>query len=379
MRAPAALAALAIGVLGAGAQAFAQSAPPTIGPGGCFDPTQSNADFEAYGPTDVTVQAGNNTVTANENGAGTVTVFKYPDPSLYNQIKFFAVSRDEHGVVHTRFPNEGAFLGVSWTAHGKTGFAWLRDWRAKQGWASQDLPVPVTTWRSPAALGLTVTSTDLAPPGGAAFVRNVVVRRSKRSPVRAVTVFAFANFNPVANHVALLPIDDWCTPGTDGQSAYDAPTHAAVTSWSGTDQATGTQRAISVAFGLDRADSSHEVGQDGHDPATDGTGGPDGFDQAAAAPHKLGGQNTATGQTTATFARVLRLGRSRRAAVQVIAAGGTDAATALGALRQARTQAFAAQLAAERRDWRAFLKHTKLPKGAPKRVVEVAKRSLISL
>src|SRR3954468_15409300 len=126
MRATAALAALAIAVVGAGAHAFAQSAPPTIGPGGCFDPPQSNADFEAYGPTDVTVQAGNNRVTANENAAGTVTVFKYPDPSLYNQVKYFAVSRDEHGVVHTRFPNEGAFAGISWTAGGRTGFAWLR-------------------------------------------------------------------------------------------------------------------------------------------------------------------------------------------------------------------------------------------------------------
>src|SRR3954469_1598175 len=123
MRATPALAALAIAILGAAVQASAQTAPPTIGPGGCYDPTQSNADFEAYGPTDVTVQAGNNRVTANENRAGTVTVFKYPDPSLYNQIKYFAVSRDGHGVVHTRFPNEGAFVGVSWTAHGRSGFA----------------------------------------------------------------------------------------------------------------------------------------------------------------------------------------------------------------------------------------------------------------
>src|SRR3954468_23256469 len=140
MRAPAALAALAIAVLGAGAQAFAQSAPPTIGPGGCFDPTQSNADFEAYGPTDVTAQAGNNHVTVNENAAGTLTVLKYPNPSLYNQIKYFAVSRDDKGIVHTRFLNEGSFLGLRWRTKAGPGFTWLRDWRATQGWDSPDLP-----------------------------------------------------------------------------------------------------------------------------------------------------------------------------------------------------------------------------------------------
>src|SRR5947199_10676697 len=107
------VAGVALALLLAG-DAQAVPPPPSLGPGGCYDPTQSNADFEAYGPTDVTVQAGNNRVTANENGAGTVTVFKYPDPSLFNQIKYFAVSRDAKGVVHTRFPNEGSFAWLAW-------------------------------------------------------------------------------------------------------------------------------------------------------------------------------------------------------------------------------------------------------------------------
>src|SRR3954464_13101197 len=102
-------------VLWAAPSAVAFSLPPTLGPGGCYDPTQSNADFEAYGPTDVNAQAGNNRVTVNENAAGTITVFKYPNPSLYNQIKFLAVSRDAKGVVHTRFPNEGSFAGLGWS------------------------------------------------------------------------------------------------------------------------------------------------------------------------------------------------------------------------------------------------------------------------
>src|SRR5438093_13054965 len=94
-------------------QAF--TAPPTLGPGGCYDPTQSNADFEAYGPTDVNAQAGNNRMTVNENAAGTITVLKYPNPSLYNQIKYFTLSRDARGRVRTRFPNDGSFAGIGWT------------------------------------------------------------------------------------------------------------------------------------------------------------------------------------------------------------------------------------------------------------------------
>src|SRR3954470_12003746 len=109
MRARGALPSIVAAIAAAPAPASAAAAlPPTLGPGGCYDPTQSNADFEAYGPTDVNVQAGNNRGPVTENAAGTTTVFKYPNPSLYNQIKYFAVSRAGAGRVHTRFPNEGS-------------------------------------------------------------------------------------------------------------------------------------------------------------------------------------------------------------------------------------------------------------------------------
>jgi hypothetical protein len=369
---------LALALLPAGpAQAFA--VPPTLGPGGCYDPTQSNADFEAYGPTDVSAQAGNNRVTVNENAAGTITVFKYPNPSLYNQVKYFAVSRDADGRVHNRFPNEGSFAGIRWQTRHGTGFTWLRDWPATQGWDSSDLPVPVTRYRSPSSLGLSVTVFDLAPPGTDAFVREVWVTRSRRSPVRQASITHFANFNPVASHVPLLPIGDWCLPGSDQHAAYDRSAHAVVNSWNGIDQATGKPASVAVAFGFDRPDTSHQVGQDGYDPAVGGVGGPDGYDQARTRPYELGGDTVADGQTTGALSRVLHFDHAGRAVERVVIAGGASAGGALAALRGARAASFARELAAEQSDWRGFLSHAWLPGGAPHRVTEVAKRSLISV
>lgn len=361
------------------AQAAAISPPPTFGPGGCYDPTQSNADFEAYGPTDVNVQAGNNRVTVNDNGAGTTTVFKYPNPSLYNQVKYFTVSRDAHGHVHTRFPNEGTFAGIRWQTRHGTGFSWLRSWHTTQGWDSPDAPVPVTRYRSPIRLGLSVTVIDLAPPGTSTFVREVWVRRARRSPVRRAALVYFANLNPVANHTPFLPIDDWCKPGSDQASAYDRSTHAVVSSWAGTDEATGRQHSVAVAFGFGRPDSEHQVGQDGYDRAANGTGGRDGYDQARTPPHRLGGGHTATEQTTGTLLSALRFNRAGWASARVLFAGGIDSVHALAALRAARRTRFARQLAAVRLDWRRFLSRTRLPAHAPRRVVEVSKRALISL
>ena len=373
-----ALAGVAV-ALAAVPSASAFSLPPTLGPGGCYDPTQANADFEAYGPTDVNAQAGNGRVTVNENAAGTITVFKYPNPSLYNQIKYFAVSRDGQGRVHTRFPNEGSFAGIGWRTGDSTGFSWLRDWHATQGWDSPDVPVPVTTYRAPKGLGLSVTVFDLAPPGGDTFVREVWVRRSRHSPVRSAWLAYFANFNPVASHIPLLPIADWCTPGSDQHAAYDAAAHAVVSSWRGVDIATGETRSVAVALGFDRVDSSHQVGQDAYDPAPVGSGGADGYDEAGTAPYRLGGDTVADGQTTSTLTRELRFDRRGRAAARVLMAGGADAAGALGALGEARAARVAQQMGAIRRDWHGFLERTRLPARAPRRVTDVAKRSLISL
>lgn len=359
--------------------ADALTSPPTLGPGGCFDPTQSNADFEAYGPTDVNAQAGNGRVTVNENAAGTITVFKYPNPSLYNQIKYFAVSRDAAGHVRTRFPNEGSFAGIGWRTRRGTGFNWLRAWPARQGWDSSDLPVPVTTYRAPRSLGLSVTVFDLAPPGTDAYVREIWVRRSRRSPVRSAWVTYFANFNPVANHTPFLPVDDWCAPGSDQHSAYDQNTHAIVSSWSGVDDATGKTNSVAVALGFGSRDGAHEVGQDGYDPGANGAGGLDGYDEASRPPYRLGGGTTADGQTTSTLMQSLRFDAHGAAAARVVMSGGSDSAAALRALSIARRFTFAQQLAAERADWHRFLAPTSLPAAAPARVRAVAKRSLISL
>src|SRR5436305_2401093 len=274
-------------------------------------------------------------------------------------------------------------MGASRASAGRrateTGFAWLRSWRASQSWDSADAPVPVTRYRSPKRLGLSVTAFDLAPPGSSAFVREIWVRRARRSPVRSASLLYFANLNPVANHTPFLPIDDWCKPGSDQASSYDRRSHAVVSSWTGTDEATGDQHSVAVAFGFGRPDSGHQVGQDRYDTAGDGTGGPDGYDQARTPPYRLGGGTAATGQTTGALASALRFNRAGWASVRVLFTGGRDPVQALSALRAARRARFARQLAAVRLDWRRFLARTRLPARAPRRVVEVAKRALISL
>src|SRR4051794_30340603 len=368
----------ATAALAAPAGSAGAGVPPTFGPGGCYDPTQGNADFEAYGPTDVNVQAGNGRVTVNENATGTITVFKYPDPSLYNLVKYFTLKRAPKGHVEVQYPNEGSFAGLRWeTSDGKTGFAWLKDWRSAQRYDSPDTPVPLTTYRSPRNLGLRVTDVDVAPPGKSQFVREFWVARAKRSPVRSASLVYFENFNPTASHIPLLPIADWCmTQDSDGTANFYSDEQAIANSWSGVDQATGEQRSIAVAFGFADRTSAHQVGEDAYADTAIPGGPPDAYDQA---PSRLVGSDSATGQTDGALEQKLRFGRDGIAAARMILAGGSDDGLALAALDAGRKVPFARQMNQERHNWRRFLRPLPLPAGGGPRVEDVSKRSLITL
>jgi GH15 family glucan-1,4-alpha-glucosidase len=347
----------------------------------CFNAAQSNADYEAYGPTDVQAQTGDGRLTVNENAAGTLTVFKYPNPSYYNQIKYLAVSRDAHGHVLAQYPNEGSFAGLVYeTKHG-TRFAWLKDWRSSQRYDSADTAVPVTTYRSPSQLGLTVSDADLVVPGTGTFVREFWITRARNSPLRGARLVYFENFNPIATRTTYLPLDDWCNSQLSDQTAsYDVAHQAILNSWQGVDQASGKATSVTVAIGLAApAGAQHQVGGDGFDQAALPGQPEDPYLELAHPPYELGGANSAKGQTTGALAAPLRFDSRGRAALRVLITAGTTAADAQAALERARKESFPSELRSETSYWRPWLVHALLPASNNSRVVSVAKRSLITV
>src|SRR5437870_2289880 len=55
--------------------------------------------------TDVNAQAGDGRITVGLNAAGTITVFRYPNPSFYNQVKYYTSARDAMGNPIGALPN----------------------------------------------------------------------------------------------------------------------------------------------------------------------------------------------------------------------------------------------------------------------------------
>jgi hypothetical protein len=305
-------------------------------------------------------------------------VFKWPNPSYYNQVKYVAVGRDAAGRAQAQFPNEGAFFGVRYVLAGQPRFAWLRDWPASQRYDSNDTAVPVTTYRAPAGLGLTVRTFDVA--SGNTFQRQLWVTRRRSSPVRDVRLVGYENFNPVANRITYLPIADWClSQASDQHAAYDGSRHAIINTWSGTEQATGRQTSVALAMGWDAADAGHQVGNDGFDPAANRSGPADGYTQISGGTHRLGGSTAADGQTTGALIVPVHFDRRGFASARFTIAAASTAPVAAGELNAARRTRFGAVMRSTTRWLHRWLARTSLPRSANRRVVAVAKRSLISL
>ena len=337
----------------------------------CFD--ESEETPESYGPTDITAVSGNGGLSVAVNDDATVTVLKWPSPSYYDQIKYRTTDRS------ARFmgadPNEGAFIGLAYkTRTGPWRFSWLRDWMSSQRFVDDDTDEISTRFRK-RRLGLTVTVRDVVAPSRDVLARGVVVARTDRSSIRVVRVISFANFNPVFSKVAQSPTDDWCTEDdNDDGASWAKAVRAVVHRRAGTDASTGEASAATLAMGFADRSGLHHVGPDtfaGNDS------GRSAFRDARDG--KLSGRSRSSGQTDAAIADQLSLSGRTSNSTTVFIAAGSGRRAALNALRSARNTGFERIANAKRNWWRAWLKNTKLPRVAPPDVVDLAKRSLITI
>ena len=338
----------------------------------CFNGQEETP--EGYGPTDISAVSGNGRASVGLNPAGTVTVFKWPSPSYYDQIKYRTTDRSEP--LMGALPNEGAFLGIAHrrSSSGPWSFSWLRSWPASQRFADADNDTVVTTFRKP-TIGLSVKVADVVRSDLDALYRHVKVTRTPRSSVRFVRVISFANFNPVFSKTAQSPTDDWCSEeDNDSGGAYIAAHDAILHERSGTDASTGDQSSVAMAMGFVGSSNGHQVGLDSY--AGNGTD-TSAYDDAADG--KLSGDNEAGGQADAALADDISLKTRTTGATTAIIVASPVRRTALRTLGQARSMPTSTVTARKNRWWREWLRTADLPKAAPPVVTRLAKRSLITL
>ncbi|HEX4864159.1 MAG TPA: hypothetical protein VFV02_08810, partial [Acidimicrobiales bacterium] len=331
--------------------------------------------------TDVNAQAGNGTTTVGINAAGTISVFKYPNPSYYNQVKYFTSGADAKGNPTGALANEGSFAGLLYGVGGTVGFSWLRDLPHTQSYLDDNSAIPVTTYDAP-ALGLSVTDTDLvAAPPDASFVRSFAVTREAGSPVTSAALVYYEKFSPVASKIPFAPGQDNCLQQLNDQQVarYNSGEQAIVHSWLGVDISTGKPSRVAIAFGWDTPVAEHQVGRDGSDPLAPPFGPADAYGELEAAPHALDGADLEAGQATGALTTPLHFDPSGRATARMVITPAMTADGALAGLDAERSSSFATEEASVARWWKSWIGTASLPEATDPAVLRAAQRALISM
>ena len=325
-----------------------QRIPRPVLTGQCIKPEQGK---ELYGPTDVNAQAGNQGLSVAFNAEGTITVFKWPSPSYYDQVKYHTNSRAEPYAGAQ--PNEGAFLGLSMTSPAGSETVWLRDLpEIDQHHGDGFTDELRTTYRDPAR-GLEVSVVDVVAHPDDVLVRDVSVDVAPGSAITDVSLLAYENFNLVVTKRPGVPSRDWCEEGINVDTAtYVADADAIVHHLEGVDESTGSPSTVAVAMGFDGPSGGHQVGGDAYEPLATPDGkvpGPtqDAYDDAADG--TLNGNGDYAGQTTGALVRPVDLADGSGSARLLIGAGATTPA-ALEVLERHRTIP-TSRLAEAKRRW----------------------------
>jgi GH15 family glucan-1,4-alpha-glucosidase len=108
-------------------------------------------------------------------------------------------------------------------------------------------------------------------------------------------------------------------------------------------------------------------------------GAADGYDEISQPPHHLGGSDSAVGQATGTLTTPLAFNAAGGAVVRLIIGTGATPDRARAALDAERARSFGAEWDAVTRDWAAWFRGATLPTTGDARVLEVARRSLITM
>jgi hypothetical protein len=332
---------------------------------------------EIYGPTAINAQSGNQSLTVAFDRRGTITVFRWPRPSYYNQVQYHTTGRDR-----PRFgaaENEGAFLGLRVRTADDTRTCWLRDWETDQRYDTEDSDAVRTTHREP-ALGLTATVRDVVASDEDVLVRDVTVARSADSPVQSATLLAFANFDLAVSKTAWGPLQDLERRIAGTRARYHPDASAVVFSKSGVDGSTDTRQEVAVAVGFDGPADEWQVGVDAGTTRT-GSDSPvsDRRDAYAAATcDPLPGNLLVEGVPTALLARELTFTDDEASETVRFAAAGpvSEARRTLAAARERDPDA----VRAEKREWfEHVLRSAPLPNTDDETVRAVARRALLTL
>lgn len=355
---------------------------------------------ENWGPTNLNSQIGNQQLTVGTSQLGTVTLFKYPNPSYADQVKHHAFDRREP--YYGTDPNAGMFLGLSYTTDdGETDLDWLRDWgpvstrnpdyaeHVDQEWDSILSDTLVTTFTNE-TLGLEVTVTNAVPKNNDTFIRDIQIEAEDGSPVSDVEVVSYANFNLVNTKHALIPTQGWCQESKNDVVAeynesedaivYEKPDYEPGLPEETIERA-GPEFSIATAMSFGGQSSQHQVAHDAF--RTNASADP--YELLSNGTTDLPGHDNESGQVSTALTRDIEFEDGQGEATVYFGAASDDEPgqevgdEAVQKIESTQDRSLDA-IVEEKEEWlSSYVEDAPMPENAPENVTALAKRALVSL
>jgi len=328
---------------------------------------------EPYGATDINAISGNQGLTVAVNQEGTITVFKWPNPSFYDQVKYMTSGREKPRM--GALPNEGIFAGIYYQTDSEQGFFWLRDLTHQQSYLGPG-SVAVKTRYFHNQLGLEIDQIDLVDSDADVFWRNFEIRKLEGSRVKLARVIVYAHFAPKVSKSERLPLTDWCLDELGNSTLkWNSAKDLFLQEKQGTDLSTKKGSSIALAYGFDRKARSHQAGYDytcslkrnPRDPFLRA-----GEDNPA-------DSDFAKGKVSAGISVDLNFDQAGRAQTSFVISAASEPKQALQLMESSRAKGFSQALAETEKYWRDLLKKVPLPDTDDERIQEVALRSIITI
>jgi hypothetical protein len=325
---------------------------------------------EPYGPTDINAISGNQGLSVAFNEQGTITVFKWPNPSFYDQVKYMTTDRDKDRL--GALPDEGVFAGIYFETDAEKGFFWLRDLEHYQKYLGpRSVAVEMIFSAKPA--GLEISQTDFVESGEDVLWRHYQVKKIPGSRVRLV---AYADFAPKVSKWTRLPMADWCfDPMGDSTLKWDKAKKIFLQSKQGKDQSTRKPGSVWIGFGFDQPVLNHHAGHDRSCSIKKDSSDSFVMAQQGTFPDS----DFAAGKPSAAVSTELNFSASDQAQADFLVAV-SDAETQTASLiGRARRNGFSKALSETEDHWQTLLKSVPLPATDNERIKEVAIRSVITI
>lgn len=334
---------------------------------------------ELLGSSPIGGAVGNSSLTVGFTKNGRISVLSWPSPSYYDQVDYLTKSRNQE--YYGAAPQMGVFGGIYFETGKNSGMRWFweKNWKHEQYYLNDSSNVFITR-STDDNLGLEVTTQNFVLPENDILVRNYEITKNKDSSIENLVFYSYANFCPNSERVPLLPISNHLQSSPiyqiipflkQNKYAYYFENSVLFTEKPKEQNNEYGFNNTVIGMSYDSTTKNFQIGSLNKNTPKNA------FTQSESG--KLTNSAFAKGKVNAAISKNIENLEKGKSKITLYYTAANSIENTLKLLKNAKNKPYTEQLNKTENWWNNWLQKAKLPNTSNKRVLKIAKRSLISI